>query len=236
MKTISKETIVTVLTGAGISAESGLKTFRDADGLWENHRVEEVATPKAFRANPKLVWKFYKQRFFQLAEVKPNPAHYALTELENYCGDHFQLITQNVDGLHSQAGNERIWEMHGSLHSCFCVSCSAHFNMADIDLSPDIPLCRKCQSALRPDIVWFGEMPYFLDEIDKFLKKSDVFIVIGTSGTVYPAAQFLPIAKYYKAFTIGINYETPLNHTFFDDFYQGKAGETLPNLVKKWLT
>jgi NAD-dependent deacetylase len=232
---LNKSTRLTVLTGAGISAESGLKTFRDADGLWENHSIEEVATPSAFRNNPVLVWKFYKQRFAQLNEVKPNPAHYALVDLEKFLQDNFYLITQNVDNLHTQAGNKQVYEMHGTLLECFCTACSAFYRMETIDLAPTIPLCPKCNSALRPNIVWFGEMPYFTDKIYRILYKTDIFLVIGTSGTVYPASQFLPAAKQTGAFTIGVNYEPPLNYRLFDEFYQGKAGEILPKLVTEWI-
>jgi len=233
--TFSETTNLTVLTGAGISAESGLKTFRDSNGLWENHNVEEVATPQGFQKNPALVWKFYKQRYFQLSEVKPNPAHFSLVRLEKFCRKNFKLITQNVDGLHTEAGNSNIYEMHGTLRECFCSECKAKFLMEKIDLTAEIPLCPHCNAALRPNIVWFGEMPYFMDEIFSILQKTDVFLVIGTSGTVYPAAQFLPIAKQYGAFTIGINFEPPLNHGYFDEFHLGKAGVLLPELIKKWL-
>ena len=226
---------VVVLTGAGISAESGLKTFRDHNGLWENHRVEQVATPEAFRADPELVWKFYKQRYFQLPEVKPNPGHFALKKLEDYLEENFFIITQNVDGLHYLVGNERVLEMHGSLRRSFCSKCKTKYKMKEIDLSPEVPKCEKCGGFIRPDIVWFGEMPYFLDEIDEILRKADYFLVVGTSGTVYPAAQFLNIAKYNGAFTIGVNLDKPLNVDFIDEFHQGKSGEILPKLVDLWI-
>ncbi len=225
-----------ILSGAGISAESGLKTFRDNNGLWENHRVEEVATLGAFRSNPEMVWKFYKQRYFQLAEVFPNPAHFALSRLENFLKENFCIITQNVDGLHSKAGNKRVLEMHGSLRKCFCSKCSQKYKMKDIDLTPNIPACKKCNGNLRPDIVWFGEMPQFLDEIDAVLQKADYFLVAGTSGIVYPAAQFLYIAGHYGAKTIGVNLAKPENILLIDEFHQGKAGEILPGLVEDWIT
>ncbi|MCK4312827.1 MAG: NAD-dependent deacylase [Candidatus Cloacimonetes bacterium] len=230
-----KEDKVVVLTGAGISAESGLKTFRDNDGLWENHRVEEVATPQAFQSDPRLVWKFYKLRYFQLSEVKPNPGHFALKKLEDFLGKNFFIITQNVDGLHQQAGNERVLEMHGSLRNCFCIKCKTKYKMKDIDLTPDIPSCDKCGGAVRPDVVWFGEIPYFLNEIDEIIKKADYFLVVGTSGVVYPAAQFLYIAKMRGAKTIGANLEAPENMHFIDEFHQGKSGEILPELVDLWI-
>ncbi len=233
---LNKTDKLVVLSGAGISAESGLKTFRDNNGLWENHRVEEVATPEAFRSNPKMVWRFYKQRYFQLAEVHPNPGHFALKKLEDFLGKNFFIITQNVDGLHYLAGNKRVLEMHGSLRKCFCSKCFQKYEMKEVDLSPIIPICEKCKGNLRPDIVWFGEMPHFLNEIDEILKKADYFLIVGTSGVVYPAAQFLYIAKHYGAKTIGVNLTKPENVRLIDEFYQGKAGEILPELVEEWIT
>ena len=233
---INKENRLVILTGAGISAESGLKTFRDNNGLWENHRVEEVATPEAFRSNPEMVWRFYKQRYFQLAEVHPNPGHFALKKLEDFLKQNFFIITQNVDGLHFQAGNNRVLEMHGSLRKCFCSKCFQKYEMQEIDLSPDVPVCEKCKGNLRPDIVWFGEMPHFLNEIDEILKKADYFLVVGTSGVVYPAAQFLSIARHYGAKTIGVNLAEPENVRMIDEFRQGKAGEILPGLVEEWMS
>ncbi|MDD2649966.1 MAG: NAD-dependent protein deacylase, partial [Candidatus Cloacimonetes bacterium] len=153
---LNKDDFVVVLTGAGISAESGIKTFRDSDGLWENHPVEEVATPQGYRANPKLVWEFYKQRYNQLSEVEPNPGHFALAKLEEFLGERFCLITQNVDDLHRRAGTKNLLEMHGQLTSCFCTKCNEHFAVKDIDLDKDIPPCLSCDGLLRPDIVWFG--------------------------------------------------------------------------------
>ena len=230
-----KEDKVIVLTGAGISAESGLKTFRDNNGLWEEYRVEEVATPQAFQKDPEMVWRFYKQRYFQLDEIKPNPGHYALKELEEYLGKNFFIITQNVDGLHRQAGNEKVLEMHGSLRECFCSKCYAHFKMSEVDLEPAIPLCSSCGGALRPDIVWFGEIPYFLDEIDRILKKANYFLVVGTSGSVQPAASLVYIAKRYGAATIGVNLAEPENMLYIDEFHQGRSGEILPGLVNTWI-
>jgi len=226
---------VVVLTGAGISAESGLKTFRDNDGLWENHNVEDVATPEGFRRNSKMVWRFYKERYYQSLKAKPNPGHYAIERLEEFLGDNFILITQNVDGLHSLAGDKRVWEMHGSLQSCFCTKCGTNYPIKDIDLNPDIPLCPKCGSALRPDIVWFGEIPYYMNEIDAVLKTVNYFIVAGTSGTVQPAASLVYLAKMNGAKTIGVNLLPPENLLFLDEFHQGKTGEILPKLVEKWI-
>ncbi|MCK4357144.1 MAG: NAD-dependent deacylase [Candidatus Cloacimonetes bacterium] len=231
----SKSDRIVVLTGAGISAESGLKTFRDSDGLWENYRVEDVATPQAFHRNPELVWEFYKQRYEQLKTAKPNPAHFTLKKLEDFAQTNFSLITQNVDGLHFQAGNNNVLEMHGSILRCFCVKCRNNYPISDVDLEKPIPFCEKCKGMLRPDVVWFGEIPYHLEKINILLQKADYFIIIGTSGVVYPAAGFLQTAKYYGAMTIGINREKPANYYLIDKFYLGKAGEVLPKLVDEWI-
>ncbi len=233
---ICKNDFVVVLTGAGISAESGIKTFRDNNGLWEDHSVEEVATPEGFFKNPALVWRFYKQRYYQLADVIPNSGHFALVKLEEYLADNFLLITQNVDGLHRQAGNKRIYEMHGSLEETYCLKCKTHYPTNTINLAQDIPKCKKCNASLRPDIVWFGEMPYFLPEIDLALRKATHFITIGTSGVVYPAAQFLMLAKMNGAKTIGVNFNSPDNRNFIEEFHQGKSGELLPKLVEQWIS
>lgn len=221
------------LTGAGISAESGIRTFRDSGGLWEEHKVEDVASPLGFRKDPQKVWKFYKERYHQSLSVEPNPAHYALKKLEDHIGDRFHLITQNVDGLHIRAGSNRVLEMHGSLNRCFCSNCKARYQMQEIDLQAEIPICNKCGSQLRPDIVWFGEIPYFLYEIEEHLKKCDVFVVIGTSGTVYPAAGFVMTAKLFGAHTIAINLDRPDNFSFIDEFHQGKSGELIPDYIER---
>ena len=225
---------VVVLTGAGVSAESGLKTFRDNNGLWEKNRVEDVATPEAFQRDPAMVWSFYKQRYWQLDEVQPNQTHIALVELEKYL-DYFRLITQNVDGLHKSAGNKNIWEMHGTLDKACCSKCNSKFAMNVLDLEQEIPICPVCGASARPDIIWFGEMPYFMDEIHSALQEADYFIMIGTSGMVYPAAQFIQIAKHYGAKTVCVNLEKPENNYFADYFYQGKSGEILPKLVAEWI-
>ncbi len=231
----SKKDKVAILTGAGISAESGLKTFRDNNGLWENHPVEEVATPQGFNRNPRLVWKFYKQRASQLKKVEPNPGHYALKKLEDYLENNFNLITQNIDELHSRAGNKRILHMHGTLQFCICTKCGKRYKMGNIDLDEEIPKCKTCRAKLRPDIVWFGELPKYLDEIQSIMKSINYFIVIGTSGVVYPAAQLLQIAKQNRVYTIGVNLEVPLNMKYIDEFHQGKSGEILPKLVEQWI-
>ncbi len=230
----SKKDKVAVLTGAGISAESGIKTFRGSDGLWEKHPIEDVATPEGFRRNPELVWKFYRARISQILTVKPNAGHFALKELEDYLGDNFLLITQNIDGLHSLAGSKRVLEMHGSIHRCFCSDCGFAVPSMDIYKQENIPRCSKCSGLFRPDVVWFGEIPYQLDDIMSFLRDLDYFITAGTSGVVYPAAQFLITAKYTGAFTIGINLDPPENYRFIDEFHQGLSGKVLPELVRQW--
>jgi len=244
---------VVVLTGAGISAESGIKTFRDSDGLWEEHSIEDVATPQGFRNDSHLVWDFYTARFEQLKEVSPNPGHTALAELERHLGDNFLLVTQNIDGLHLQAGSKRVLEMHGSVRNSFCNKCGHTISTSEVlekrteykDFNKSERItkkdrfwfkCTECSGFFRPDIVWFGEMPYHLDEIMEKLQQCTFFLVIGTSGVVYPAAQFLMIAKQRGARTIGVNLEPPENRSFLDEFHQGKAGEMVPKLVSKWIS
>lgn len=219
-----------------MSAESGIRTFREGGGLWEEHRIEDVATPEAWARNPQLVWQFYKQRWRDARKARPNPAHYALVELEQHLGQNFALITQNVDGLHSLAGNANPIEMHGSLDSCFCTRCSTHYKLSGINLTQDIPPCPKCSAALRPDIVWFGEIPYCLEEIEGLLKNCDVFLVVGSSGVVYPAAGFVMTAKYFGAATVAVNLDSSGNSAYIDEFHFGKAGELLPRLVEEWIS
>lgn len=234
MISIYSHTRVLVLTGAGISAESGIRTFRDSGGLWENHRVEDVASPLGFKRDPRLVWSFYKKRWEDAINAAPNAAHLALVDLEEKLGDNFQLITQNVDGLHIKAGNRRVWEMHGSLNHCYCTSCESGYSMQEINRSEALPLCPACQGLLRPDIVWFGEVPYYLPEIEEALKSCEIFLIIGTSGAVYPAAGFVMSAKLLGARTIAINLDKPDNLGYVDHFFQGKSGEVLPNLFAEW--
>ncbi|MBS3741354.1 MAG: NAD-dependent deacylase [Candidatus Cloacimonetes bacterium] len=226
---------ISILTGAGISAESGLKTFRGTDGLWRNHRVEEVASPKAFQKDPALVWDFYKERYKKLQNVQPNKAHLALKLMEDYLKENFTLITQNVDGLHSIAGNKHLYEMHGNLRECFCMSCNYKNTLKNIDPAARVPQCPKCGDNLRPNVVWFGEFPYHLEEIKEAIKNSDYFIIIGTSGVIYPAADFLRLAKNFRVTTLGLNLEKPSNVSFIDHFYSGKAAEELPKLVNEWI-
>jgi len=225
-----------VLTGAGASAESGVPTFRGADGLWRGRRVEEVATPDAFHANPGLVWQFYSERRKRALTVSPNPAHFALAELEQALGDRFFLCTQNVDSLHEQAGSRRLVHMHGRLMQTRCsrASCrSAPFDDERLYLSrAEIPSCPTCGALLRPHICWFGEVPFSMDRIFEQLRICTVLLTVGTSGVVEPAASFVRMARINNARAIYVGPEEPANNKFFDEVVLGKAGEVLPTLVK----
>ena len=229
---------VVVLTGAGISAESGIRTFRDNDGLWEEHRIEDVATPDAWRKDPELVWKFYQARRRQMLEVDPNPAHVALAELEQHVKQ-FTLITQNVDDLRERGGSAQVIHMHGQLRTLRCEhSHRREERMNSEDLTDEAVKCSCCiePSRLRPDIVWFGEIPMYLDEISIAVEQCDVFIVVGSSGHVYPAANMVNIASMFGARTILVNLEEAMNSELFDEVHYGKAGEILPPLVQTWIS
>ena len=226
---------IVILTGAGISAESGVPTFRAADGLWEGHRVEEVASPEGFERNPGLVHDFYNMRRAHLSQVEPNPAHRALARLEQNLGENLTLITQNVDDLHERGGSKRVWHMHGSLLSALCDSCGERFRwLGKMSLTSKCPFC-KAIGLVRPDIVWFGEMPYFLQEIETALITCDVFVSIGTSGMVNPAASFVQIAHNCGAHTIEINPHPTQNAHHFAGQLQGPAGTEVPRWVEKVL-
>lgn len=228
-----KKPYVVVLTGAGISAESGIRTFRAADGLWEESRVEDVATPEGFNRDPQRVQQFYNDRRRQLRQpdVKPNPAHKALAELELYLGDHFLLVTQNVDNLHEQAGSHRIIHMHGELLKVRCVYSNKVYDWKG-DILPG-QRCECCQkpNALRPHIVWFGEMPLEMDRIYEAIEKADYFISIGTSGHVYPAAGFVDYAKQHGVYTIELNLEPSKVESQFDEKHYGPASQVVPEYV-----
>ena len=232
----TKETKVVILTGAGISAESGIRTFRASDGLWEEHRIEDVATPMGWERNPQLVWDFYQARRNQLFEVEPNLGHTALTTLEDHLDD-MLLVTQNVDNLHERAGSKNLIHIHGELEKLRCEECyHVDVMMEPEDLGTSFVSCPVCSNTMmRPHIVWFHEMPMQMAEIENALNQCDVFIAIGTSGHVYPAAGFLASAKQQGSYCIGINLDAPLNYDLFDEFHQGKAGEILPDLVSKWI-
>lgn len=222
-----------MLTGAGISAESGLKTFRDAGGLWENHRVEDVATPEAFARAPSLVHRFYNARRSQLREVEPNAAHLAIAELEKKWQGEFLLVTQNVDDLHERAGSKKLLHMHGELNKGLCTGCRDSFDWR-VEMSVDCK-CPGCASdgTVRPDIVWFGEMPYHMEEIYEYLEKTDLLISIGTSGRVYPAAGFARVAD--RARKIEVNLEPSDISDDFHDHRIGPATRELPKLVEELL-
>src|SRR4051812_1961947 len=231
-----KPSRIVVLTGAGISAESGLATFRGEDGLWEGHRVEDVATPEAFRRDPALVHKFYNARRAQLAEVEPNAAHLALARLEAEWPGDFLLVTQNVDDLHERAGSKRLIHMHGENSKGWCVECDQRSSWKG-PMSEETA-CPKCgrEGGLRPDIVWFGEMPYDMERIEEALRSCDLFVSIGTSGAVYPAAGFVQTARYCGAWTLEMNLEPSLGSMFFDESRIGQAGVKVPQWVDEILS
>jgi NAD-dependent deacetylase len=224
---------VVVLTGAGISAESGVPTFRDADGLWEGHRVEDVATPEAFAADPDTVQLFYDQRRASLASVQPNPAHRALAALEQVLGDELLVVTQNIDDLHERAGSKRVLHMHGELLKALCSGCG-HRTECPGDLV-FAPPCAGCGSELRPDVVWFGEIPYHMDEILDALVECEQFVSVGTSGAVYPAAGFVQQARAYGARTLELNLVPSEGSYFFHEARHGRASELVPAWVAELL-
>jgi NAD-dependent deacetylase len=231
----SEITNIVILTGAGISAESGIATFRAADGLWEDHRVEDVATPEGFARDPALVQRFYDARRARLKEVEPNAAHLALARLDREWPGDLLIVTQNVDDLHERAGAARVLHMHGQLKSAWCLACDGRTRWEE-DLGHG-PACPRCGAAarLRPDIVWFGEMPYEMERIDRALMEADLFVSIGTSGAVYPAAGFVQTARYCGARTLEINLDPSQGSIFFHETRLGRAGELVPMLVDELL-
>jgi NAD-dependent deacetylase len=226
---------IVVLTGAGVSAESGIATFRGPDGLWEGHRVEDVCTPEAFRRDPPLVQAFYDARRAALATVEPNAAHCALARLDAEWWGELLIVTQNVDDLHERAGARRLLHMHGQLKSAWCLRCGAR-SAWEAALG-DGPLCPACgrEGGLRPDIVWFGEMPYDMERIDAALSRADLFVSIGTSGAVYPAAGFVQTAKYHGAATLELNLEPSAGSWLFEETRLGPAGALVPEWVEELL-
>ena len=221
---------VFVLTGAGVSAESGIPTFRDAGGLWHSYRIEEVASPEAWQRDPRLVWDFYSMRRRVASAAKPNPAHLALAKLERLFRDRLFLCTQNVDSLHEQAGSQSMVHMHGELFKSRCDTCARPpFEDSNTYEAPsEIPRCR-CGGGIRPHICWFGEMPFELDRIFPALEACTVFIAVGTSGVVEPAASFVRHVA-GRARTIYVGPEAPSNARLFTECHMGKAGEVLPVL------
>ncbi len=227
---------IVVLTGAGISAESGIKTFRASDGLWENHPLEEVATREGFERNPQLVCEFYNQRRHQLlsTETRPNPAHSALAKFEHDFPGNFLLVTQNVDNLHERAGSQNLLHIHGELLKMRCLNSQLVFDVKE-DFAFDTN-CRCCHSPgnLRPHIVWFGEMPFHMNKINQALESCDLFIAIGTSGKVYPASSFYQKAKSRKAHTVELNLAA--TGSGFDNHVYGKASKIVPQYFQSLLT
>jgi NAD-dependent deacetylase len=268
MNVVKKYKKIVVLTGAGISAESGISTFRDSNGLWEQHRMEDVATPEAFARDPFLVWKFYSMRRLQAALAHPNEAHKALVRFAESKKAQLSLITQNVDDLHHRADEKEVLPpicMHGSLNQSKCTNCGIVYydDYAYFDLNGDyapqetilctpgqkasmdylhqykleyrdfLPLTPCCRFPIRPNIVWFGEIPLHMSKIDNLLLQADLFISIGTSGQVYPAAGFLQIAKRAGATTVCINMEEIPQSQWIDVFIQGAASVRVPEFFIK---
>ena len=226
---------IVILTGAGLSAESGLGTFRDKDGLWSKYDLAEVATPEGFARNPEKVHAFYNLRKTIHADVEPNTAHRALARLEqNYPGE-VLIVTQNIDELHESAGSRRLIHMHGELYKALCAHCGDRRAWRDA-LSTDL-VCQSCNAVggMRPDVVWFGEMPYQMDEIAESLATCDLFISIGTSGTVYPAASFVMDARQADAHTVELNLEPSEGASMFAEAHHGKATEIVPTFVDRLL-
>jgi NAD-dependent deacetylase len=234
MRQMSDIRNIVILTGAGISAESGIDTFRDAGGLWEQHRVEDVATPEGFARDPDLVLGFYDMRREALSQVKPNAAHQALARLDAEWSGELLIVTQNVDDLHERGGAKRVLHMHGELKSALCLSCEMR-SPWDAPMS-NRPPCPVCQApSLRPDVVWFGEMPYQMERIYAAIREADLFVSIGTSGAVYPAAGFVRDARELGAQTLELNLERSEGSHWFDVSRQGPAGELVPAWVEETL-
>ena len=226
---------IVILTGAGISAESGVATFRDKDGIWSKYNLEDVATPQGFRRNPALVHEFYNGRRRGHSSVKPNAAHIALAELERLHAGNVTVVTQNIDALHEAAGSKNLIHMHGELLVAWCALCDArHAWPNDLSLDVACPSCGKA-TGMRPDVVWFGEIPYHMQRIAELLGEADLFLSIGTSGNVYPAAGFAAEAKAAGARTVELNLEPSEGVTHFDEVIHGRATEIVPAYVQRLL-
>lgn len=227
---------IVILTGAGLSAESGLSTFRDKDGIWAQYDYREVATPEGFACNPAKVLEFYNRRRRENRNVQPNAAHLALACLErDYSGD-VLIVTQNIDPLHEMAGSKNLIHMHGEISKKLCARCGGRFDWSEEELRID-SACDACGmiGCMRPDVVWFGEMPYRMDEIYEALAQCDLFISIGTSGTVYPAAGFGSAAREVGARTVELNLEPSEGVSIFHEVRNGKATEIVPPYVEELL-
>jgi NAD-dependent deacetylase len=226
---------IVILTGAGLSAESGLSTFRDKDGIWAKHNIEDVATPEAFARDPEQVLDFYNTRRRANAGVKPNTAHEALARLEKEYPGEVQTVTQNIDPLHEMAGTKRLIHMHGEILKCLCARCgSKHPWEEDLTVDLACPACAET-GGMRPDVVWFGEMPYRMDEIYEALSACDLFLSIGTSGSVYPAAGFVLEAARAGAHTVELNLEPSEGVSAFAEAIHGPASEVVPAYVERLL-
>lgn len=220
------------MTGAGVSAESGIATFRGSDGLWEGHRPEDVATPEAFERDPAFVWRFYHARRRALLSAQPNPGHTALADLESLV-PHFQLITQNVDGLHRAAGSREVIELHGDVCIDRCTDCEWELRVQHTDDRPALPRCPQCGGLLRPGVVWFGEMlpTSAIQTAQEAVESCDVMLVVGTSSVVHPAASLASWAQTWGAKVVEINMGTTVLSSEVDLHLQGASGELLPMLV-----
>ncbi len=226
---------IVILTGAGISAESGIDTFRSEGGLWEQHRVEDVATPDAFARNPDLVLRFYDMRRAAIQTKLPNAAHDAIARLDTLWEGELTVVTQNVDDLHERAGAKRLIHMHGTHLTAWCLACNARPEWREPLI--DRPACPQCDVAgsLRPDIVWFGEMPYHMELIDAALDRADLFVSIGTSGAVYPAGGYVRRARASGIATLELNLEPSQGSHYFDDAHYGPATQVVPAWVEQVL-
>ena len=229
---LSKSKKIVFFTGAGVSAESGISTFRGKDGIWNKLKPEELANFDAFMRNPKMVWEWYNHRKKIVHQAKPNPAHIAIAEMQNLF-DEVTVVTQNIDNLHRRAGSKNIFELHGNMERNFCVKCRTFYN-EELDFSNGVPKC-KCGGLIRPDVVWFGE---YLPEdqfagSEKAAINSDMFFVVGTSAVVYPAAGLVHAAKHSGAFIVEVNIEETEITPFCDLSFFGEAGKILPELVNE---
>ncbi len=239
MGAMSQVRNIVILTGAGISAESGIDTFRSAGGLWEQHKVEDVATPEAFARDPELVLRFYDMRRAAIQTKEPNPAHVALARLDREWakrvpGGDVLIVTQNVDDLHERGGAVRVLHMHGEHLNAWCTACDVRSRWTGPLI--DRPPCPACgERALRPDVVWFGEVPYRMEEIHDALREADLFVSIGTSGAVYPAAGFVRAARDLGARTLELNLERSQGSAWFDETRLGPASEIVPAWVDEML-
>jgi NAD-dependent deacetylase len=230
---IGSQDHVFILTGAGISAESGLPTFRGMNGIWRTYRVEDVASPVAWARDPKLVWEFYSERRRHHRSVQPNPGHYALARLEEELGDRLFLCTQNVDRLHEMAGSHRVLHMHGKIFQSRCERDCGRPPFDSLENGADIPLC-VCGGKIRPHICWFGETPFEMERIGTALDNCTVFMAVGTSGVVEPASSFVryALARRGDVRTWYVGPEEPANRAFFDEVFLGPSGEVLPKLFE----